>query len=180
MFTSAFPSEGKSVTTSNTAVALAQSGATVALINADLRRPSLERLFGLDNSKGLSLFLAGDEVIEPYQPEGIENLWVFSAGPEPANSAELLGSDRLTTLIKQLDCPPVLSAADPLVVAPQVDGVIVVVDSRTTETDDLLQVRADLANAGAKILGSVMNRDRRRRGSRWRSRAYSYYGRAES
>lgn len=188
MITSAFPGEGKSVTSANLAIALAQSGSRVVLINADMRRPSLEPMFGVDSASGLSLFLGGTaehslEGLGAIELEQLPNFWLIPAGPTPANPAELLNSPRLKSVLADLesavdyviiDCPPVLSASDPLTVAQHVDGVIVVVDSRRTETDDLLQVRTDLENTGSKVVGAVLNRDGRRRGRWWRPDRYTY------
>ncbi len=188
MLTSAFPGEGKSVTSANLAVSLAQSGSRVVLLNADMRRPSVEQMFGFDSSSGLSLYLGGQtdrslDGLGAVEIDRVPGLWVIPAGPTPANPAELLNSPLLKSTISELeqsvdfviiDCPPVLSTSDPLAVAPHVDGVIIVVDSRRTETDDLLQVRTNLENTGAKVVGAVLNRDRRRRQSWWRKDRYAY------
>jgi capsular exopolysaccharide synthesis family protein len=171
--TSAVPGEGKSVTAANLAVALAHSGSHVALVNADLREPSLEALFEVTDAAedGLSTYLAGSHDLATVAPHQVENLWLVPAGPKPENPAELLGSEAFAILLKSLreemdyviiDCPPVLATADPSVVARQTDGVVVVVDSRDTDTAELLQVRADLERSGATIIGAVLNRDRRR------------------
>ncbi len=188
MLTSAFPGEGKSVTSANLAVALAQSGSRVVLLNADMRRPSLEAMFGIENTSGLSLFLGGvaDHSLDglgAVEVDGVPDLWLIPSGPTPANPAELLNSPRFKSVLGELeqsvdfvivDCPPVLSASDPLTVAPHVDGVIVVVDSRRTETDDLLEVRSNLENTGSKVVGAVLNRDGRRRGRWWQKDRYTY------
>ncbi len=181
MLTSAFPGEGKSVTSANLSIALAQSGLKVVLVNADLRRPSIERLFGLPNEKGLSNYLLGSGEPVTYEVEGVDSFVVVPAGPPPESPAELLGSNRMRDLVKYLrseadlvviDCPPIMSTADPLVVSQWTDGAVVVVDSQTTDTPDLLRVRAELEKSGAKILGAVLNRDRRRHGGRFRLRGW--------
>ncbi len=183
--TSAFPSEGKSVVASNLAVALAQNGARVALVNADLRRPSLERLFDVPNSEtGLSLYLAGEAEIEPTQIKDVRGLWILTAGPVPDNPAELLGSENFALMIQTLrseldyviiDCPPVLSAADPLAIAKHVDGFVVIVDSRTTEIPDLVRTEAEISGAGGNLAGAILNRDGQDAGS-WLNRGkHSYY-----
>ena len=189
VFTSAFPGEGKSVASANLALALAQSGKHVALVSADMRRPTLERILGVPNHEGLSDFLGGRSEMELKSIDGVENLWFVPAGPPPANPGELLGSVQFETLIKELrtmasyvliDSPPVLSTADAATAATYADGVIVVVDSRRTETPDLLKVRDELDRAGANVTGAVVNRVRARRGLFSRRDAYAYYETGQS
>ena len=183
--TSASPSEGKSVTCANLAIALAQSGSRVALVSADLRRPTQESLFGIEpNGEGLSGYLGRGTDLSAIEVPDIPNLWIVDAGPAPANPGELLGSARFRTLMDDLDdgvdftivdTPPILSTADALAASSHVDGVIVVVDTRRTETTELLQVRSDLERSGAKVLGAVMNRRRFKRGGLLSRRKNSYY-----
>ncbi len=189
VFTSAFPGEGKSVAAANLALALAQSGKHVALVSADMRRPTLERILGVPNHEGLSDFLGGRSEMELKSIDGVENLWFVPAGPPPANPGELLGSVQFETLIKELrtmasyvliDSPPVLSTADAATAATYADGVVVIVDSRRTETSDLLKVRDELDRAGSKIVGAVVNRTRPRRGLFSRRDSYAYYETGQS
>ncbi len=189
LFTSAYPGEGKSVAAANLALALAQSGKHVALVSADMRRPTLERILGVPNHDGLSDFLGGRTEMELKSVEGVENLWFVPAGPPPANPGELLGSVQFETLIKELrsmasyvliDSPPVLSTADAATAASFADGVVVIVDSRRTETPDLFKVRDELDRAGAKVLGAVLNRTRARRGLFGRRNSYAYYETGQS
>lgn len=189
VFTSAFPGEGKSVAAANLALALAQSGKHVALVSADMRRPTLERILGVPNHEGLSDFLGGRSEMELKSIDGVENLWFVPAGPPPANPGELLGSVQFETLIKELrtmasyvliDSPPVLSTADAATAATYADGVVVIVDSRRTETADLLKVRDELDRAGSKIVGAVVNRTRPRRGLFSRRDSYAYYETGQS
>ncbi len=172
LITSAQPAEGKSVASTNLAIALAQGGSPTVLVSADMRRPSIEKLFGISNSEGLSTALQAREVTPPpIVSVGVDNLAVIPAGPTPANPGELLGSARFRDLIRRLeatyeyvvvDTPPVLSAADSIAASASVGGCIVLVDSRRTDTTTLLQVRSDLDRAGAKVLGAILNRDRSR------------------
>ena len=189
LITSAYPGEGKSVVSANVAIALAQSGKQVALISADMRRPTMEKVLDVPNSDGLSDFLQGQVEMELKTVRGVDNLWVVPSGPPPANPGELLGSPQFETLIKELrqmaayiliDTPPVLSTADAATAANYVDGVIVVVDSRKTETSDLLRVKDDLDRAGATLTGAVMNRTRGKRGLFSRRDAYAYYETGQS
>ncbi|MEZ5231032.1 MAG: polysaccharide biosynthesis tyrosine autokinase, partial [Acidimicrobiales bacterium] len=170
LLTSATPGEGKSVTSANTAIALAESGKRVVLVSADLRRPSLDKLFGLDESEGLGDWLADPEMKRiPMRPVG-ENLRIVPAGHLPRNPGELMSSARFDSLIKTLasmadivlvDSPPVLNAADAVGASVYVDGVIVVVDSLRTDTASLNRLRSDIERAGGKLLGAVLNKERR-------------------
>ncbi len=170
LLTSATPGEGKSVTSANTAIALAESGKRVVLVSADLRRPSLDKLFGLDESEGLGDWLSDPEMKRiPMRPVG-ENLRIVPAGNLPRNPGELMSSPRFDSLIKTLssmadivlvDSPPVLNAADAVGASVYVDGVIVVVDSLRTDTASLNRLRSDIERAGGKLLGAVLNKERR-------------------
>ncbi|MGI9595700.1 MAG: polysaccharide biosynthesis tyrosine autokinase [Acidimicrobiales bacterium] len=184
--TSSAPAEGKSLTSANLSIALAQNGSRVVLVSADLRRPSLEKLFGMEASRpGLSEYLSNTAELNAEKVPGIENLWLIRAGRPPSNPGELLNSDRFEQMVKELeredveyivvDTPPVLSTADAMSAARYVDGVIVVVDTERTETSDLLQVRADLERSGSKLLGAVMNRQKFDRGGLFRRDKYAYY-----
>jgi capsular exopolysaccharide synthesis family protein len=186
LITSSTPGEGKSVTAANLSIALAQNGASVVLINADMRRPVLEKLMGIDPAQpGLSEYLSDAAELAPVPAPGITNLWLIPSGRKVNNPGELLNSDRFERLLKELeregvhyvviDTPPVLSTADAVSAARVVDGAIVVVDTERTDTTDLLRVRADLARTGAKILGAVMNRTKfTRRGFFRRRDHYTY------
>lgn len=184
--TSSSPSEGKSLTAANLAIALAQNGSRCVLVSADLRRPTLERLFGMEGPRpGLSEYLAAAAELNAEKVPGIDNLWIIRSGTPPSNPGELLSSDRFEQMVKELeredveyvvvDTPPVLSTADAVSAARYVDGVIVVVDTERTETSDLLQVRADLERSGSKLLGAVMNRQKLERGGLFRRDKYAYY-----
>ncbi len=184
LVSSAFPAEGKSTVSANLAVACAQSGQRTVLVSADLRRPSLERLFGVEAATGLSEWLGGDDDVDLLVELDQQNLYLVPAGKPAANSSELLGSDRFALLLEELsskfdvvliDTPPVLATADAGAASKHVDGVIIVVDSRKTETDQLLQVRSDLDRAGSRLIGAVLNRERQKRTLPWRKRdRYSY------
>jgi capsular exopolysaccharide synthesis family protein len=184
--TSSSPAEGKSLTSANLAIALAQNGSRTVLVSADLRRPTLERLFGMEGPRpGLSEYLAASAELNAEKVPGIDNLWLIRSGTPPSNPGELLNSDRFEQMIKELeredveyiviDTPPVLSTADAVSAARYVDGVIVVVDTERTETSDLLQVRADLERSGSKLLGAVMNREKFEGGGLFRRDKYAYY-----
>lgn len=174
--------EGKSITAANLAVALAQSGKRVVLLDCDMHRPRQHRLFNLANTVGVTSSLlheAGSAA--PYlQPTEIPNLTVMTTGPLPPNSAELLGSQRLHMLLERLrsqadylilDSPPVLALSDAPVLATQADGVMLVVAAGKTRRDTLKRAQAVLHQVNARVVGVLLNR-LPRRGSGY---YYSYY-----
>jgi capsular exopolysaccharide synthesis family protein len=182
MVTSAAPDEGKTTTAANLALALAEAEQDVLLISADLRRPRVHRLFGLSNKFGLGDVLAEvrrDEL--QGGPGGVEaraecelwsvtkHLWVLVSRPAPPEVAALLGSETMRRVLESqrdsfdlmiLDCPPALVAADTLALAPLVDAVLVVADKLSTDRRSIMRLREQLEQAGGKILGAVLNRDR--------------------
>ncbi len=166
--TSAVATEGKTTTASNLAVVMAQAGKRVVLVDADLRRPSAHKLFGLSNRTGLTIAL----VEEPsalngiLQVTGVENLRVLSAGPVPPNPQELLGSQRMEDLLHKLeevadivvlDTPPTLVVADANVLAARADGVLLVVNTGHTRRAAVQRAAEGLRQVGANLLGGVLN-----------------------
>ena len=164
---SAFPGEGKTTVASNLAVMLARTEKRVVLVSADMRRPLLHELFGLPNLQGLSDILAGDRTLEEcLLTTDFPNLIVCPAGPVPAEPAELLQSKGMLTLLAAvreaadfiiLDCPPVLTVADALVLVPMSDAAIFVTDSVGTKRGAVAEARNHLEQVGANLLGGVLN-----------------------
>lgn len=161
------PGEGKSVVTSNLAIAAAQGGRSVVIVSADLRRPVLEDLFGVEHGPGLANWLAGDKSVTPV-PLDIPHLSLVRSGDAAGDTGELLANDRFRNFVEVLrkryelvliDSPPMLSAADGATMAPFVDGVLMVVDNDRADTGALLQVRSELDRVGGSIVGAVLNRD---------------------
>lgn len=169
LVTSCLPQEGKSQTSLNLAIALAQAGKRVLLVDADLRRPRLHKALDVDNERGISTYLSGNSPVEPLiRATDIPGLDVLTSGPIPPNPSELLGSRNFLALVQDFaesggydhlifDSPPLLSVADPIVVATVLDGTILVVQSGQTPRDGLLRGAGKLHHANVKVLGAVLN-----------------------
>ncbi|MBK8045638.1 MAG: CpsD/CapB family tyrosine-protein kinase [Anaerolineales bacterium] len=168
LVTSSSPTEGKSTTLANLGVVMAQQGQRVVLVDSDLRRPTLHRLFQLPNTVGLTNAAARAPTAAPFmQPTQVENLSVLTTGPLPPNPAELLGSTRFGELLKDLyqhadvilfDSPPALAVTDAPVLARQVDGVLLIIDAGATRRQWAVSAQETLNKVGAKVLGVALNR----------------------
>lgn len=185
--TSPNPGEGKSTTATNLAVVTAQAGYRVILVDADLRRPSLHKFFGMTNNFGLTSLMLDEaaEMEAMLRPvEGIPQLFVLTSGPLPPNPAELLESDRAAAVLAALkersdlvviDTPPVLVVADGAILAGQTDGTLLVFDSGVTRTESARRAVETLAKVGIKPLGAVVNKlDRDKVGRYYYHYNYSY------
>ncbi len=168
MVTSSQPGEGKTTTISNLAVTYAQEGKKVLLIDADLRKPSLHRVFSQINHQGLSSLLTGHSSIqESVQKTSIDNLWLLPSGPVPANPSELIDSSGMRELLHQIkdqydvilvDTPSVLSVSDSVIVSALCDGVIMVAAAGKVKKDHLKKAKEQLDHVNARMLGIVLNR----------------------
>jgi succinoglycan biosynthesis transport protein ExoP len=172
LLTSPSESEGKSATTANLGVLLAQAGRRVILISSDLRRPTLGGYFGVreghDDETGLSSWLASQDE-EPWdviKDPGIPNLRVIPSGPLPPNPSELLTSPRAEALIRVLeancdlvlcDSPPVLAVADAAELASVVGGSVLVVNAGSTHKSATVHARQELERVGGRLIGAVLN-----------------------
>jgi succinoglycan biosynthesis transport protein ExoP len=166
VITSSVPSEGKTTTAANLAIALADSGAHVVIVDADLRRPKLATYMGLEGSVGLSdVLIARASLSDALQPWGRGNLVVLPAGSIPPNPSELLGSRAMSTLLRTLesefdvvilDLPPLLPVTDAALVSKLTRGAIMVVAAGRTHKAELSGAIAALANIGAPVAGIIL------------------------
>jgi len=168
MVTSALPQEGKTTTSINTAVVLAQKGVRVLLIDADLRRPSIHKTLGMGPHSGLSNVLTGSTTLDDAITRTTihPNLFVLPAGTPPPNPAELLASSNMRDVLNQLrerfdhiviDTPPSLSVTDAVVLSPRADAVVLVIRSGQTTKQALRRSRDTLLQVNAKVVGVLLN-----------------------
>lgn len=168
LITSALPREGKTTTSINTAIVLAQKGTRVLLIDADLRRPSIHKALGLGPRTGLSNVLTGGATLQEATVRSplLPNLYILAAGTPPPNPSELMASaqmgDLLTTLREQydhivIDTPPTLSVTDAVVLSTRADAVVLVIRSSQTTKPALRRSRDILAQVNARVAGVLLN-----------------------
>ena len=166
--TSTGPSEGKTIVSTNLAVALAQSGQRVLLIDADMRKPRVHSVFGSPQEPGLSNLLVGNaKASEAVHTTTVPGLWIMPAGLHPPNPAELLGSKQFEEFMASLsqrfdwvllDTPPVMAATDSSVLAHLTTGVLFVVGAEMTSRHAGQRALEQLEHARAKFIGGVLNR----------------------
>jgi succinoglycan biosynthesis transport protein ExoP len=190
LVTSSLPSEGKTTTAVNIASSLAQTGANVLLIDADLRRPRLHSIFDLSNSVGLSTVLSREmsteEVLAIVQKHEVGGLFVLTSGHIPPNPAELVGSEQMLKLLSLanrtfdhvvIDSPPIAGFTDGVLISALVDGVLLVVHSGQSSRKLVSRSQKQLQEVGARILGVVLNKTHLRdNGSYYYSTYYKHYG----
>ncbi|MYL69816.1 polysaccharide biosynthesis tyrosine autokinase [Halobacillus litoralis] len=182
LVTSAGPSEGKSMTTANTAAVFAQQQKRTLLVDADMRKPTVQYTFRIQNMLGLSNYLAGTQRVKDLvNTTHVDYLDVITSGPVPPNPSELLGSHKIEQFIKEakqhydmiiFDTPPVLAVTDSQVLSNYVDGVLLVVRSKQTEKEAAAKAKEKLDQAKANVLGVVLNDQEVTSSSNY----YYYYG----
>jgi polysaccharide biosynthesis transport protein len=168
LITSALPREGKTTTSINTAVVLAQKGTRVLLIDADLRRPSIHKTLGLGPRLGLSNVLTGGATLQQatIRSSVLPNLYILPAGTPPPNPSELMASAQMIDLLAELrdhydhvivDTPPTLSVTDAVVLSTRADAVVLVIRSAQTTKPALRRSRDILAQVNARVAGVLLN-----------------------
>jgi non-specific protein-tyrosine kinase len=163
--TSAAAGEGKSTTVANLAIALAQTGPRVIVVDADLRRPGQHTLFGLDRDDGLATVLLGEHAQLPLRDTPAAGVRLLASGPMPANPLEVLGSRRFDQVLALaraeadfvlVDTPPAGALADVAVLAPRLEGMLLVVSAGRTRRDMARRAREQLERVHANLLGVVL------------------------
>lgn len=167
LITSPGPYEGKSLTAINLALILVQTGERVLLIDGDMRKPRVYKVFGLDDSKGLSTLLTGhSDIKEVVFESAIPYLYLLPSGPNPPNPAELLGSGKMAEIIAELrkkfeyviiDSPPLIAVTDSVVLSTIVDGVVIILKAGQTTKELAKRAHKNLKEINAKIIGAVLN-----------------------
>lgn len=168
LITSALPREGKTTTSINTAIVLAQKGTRVLLIDADLRRPSIHKALGLGHRTGLSNVLTGGATLQQATVRSslLPTLYVLPAGTPPPNPAELMASGQMVDVLAELrdqydhivvDTPPTLSVTDAVVLSTKADAVVLVIRSSQTTKPALRRARDILAQVNARVAGVLLN-----------------------
>lgn len=189
LITSMGPEEGKTVTSTNLAITIAHSGYSVLLVDGDLRKPRVHKIFGLDNAKGLSTYLAGASHDVSIFKGPLQNLSILPSGPLPPNPSELLGSHRMHQLMKALrerfqiiiwDSPPLMTVTDSLILSRILDGTIVVTRAGKTTYEIIRRGLRDLkgrqpGDTETHLLGIVINAFDVKKSDYYYHKYYNYY-----
>jgi succinoglycan biosynthesis transport protein ExoP len=185
VFTSAMTQEGKTATVVNLGISFAQLQERVLIVETDLRKPRLHRLFKLRNVNGLTGYLTGKVPLKDViHKTFVENIWVVPSGPVPPNPAELLNSKKMKDMLEEasqifdlvlLDSPPVLAVIDSVIISSIADGMVIVIRAGKTRRKPLLGAVEELRRARANVIGVVFNgADLGMEGSYY-SKYYRYY-----
>ncbi len=176
--------EGKSTTCANLGVALAQANRNTLILDCDFRKPTMHKIFGVPNLVGgVANVLAGDCRLSEAGQQVLPGLRVMPGGPTPPNPAEMLGSESFSELLDQarrdfayvlVDTPPTQVVSDPMVVAAQGDGVLLVLDSQRTPKRSVRQAIQSVEAVEAKVLGTIMNNVRKSDRDNYHRYGYAY------
>lgn len=186
IFTSANPMEGKTSVSVNLAITLGQAGSKVLLIDSNLRKPRVHKILNIHSSPGLTnVLVKATDIKSAIRKIENCNIDVLTCGPIPPNPSELLGSKEMQQLLESveqeydfiiLDTPPAMFMSDAAVLSKYADGVVIVILQGSTTFDMVEKVKENLENAGAKLLGCVLNDVKMEEGSRYHYKSkYGYY-----
>lgn len=183
MITSSGPGEGKSTTMSNLAVTLAQAGRKTLIVDCDMRRPIVDKLFGIEREPGLSEVLTDKLAWRDYvRPTAVEGLFVLPSGKIPMNPSELVGRSYMATILAEMkeeydfvlcDVPPILVVSDAALLASHLDGVLILVRSGVAVGHEVARAREQMERVGGRVLGGIFNAYDNKSGGYGYSR-YSY------
>lgn len=195
LITSSVSQEGKTTVSSNIAVSFALAGRKTLLVDTDMRKPRVHKLFGLDNKEGISTYMLGEKPIDQLIRRNVyQGLDVLFCGPIPPNPAEMMESKRFHDMVDRLkeiydivifDSPPIIAVSDAAIIGTMMDGVIIVVKIRQISRDILKRAVAQLSKANTMLLGAVVNNLDLKGGGRYGSyyyyyhEKYKYYGETE-
>ena len=177
--TSSVPEEGKSTTSGNLAIALAQSGNSVLLVDCDMRKPSIHKMFKISNAAGTAELLLRKKLFEEVANNYNENLTIITAGKIPPNPSEMLASRAMTAFIEEmkkefkyiiLDTPPLQAVTDAQVLSTKADGVLLVVRAGSTKREMVFNSVDLIKKVQGKVIGTVLN------GVENKKNNYYYYG----
>jgi succinoglycan biosynthesis transport protein ExoP len=168
LVTSTQPGDGKTTTVVNAAISLAQLGASVLIIDCDLRTPTVHKVLGVEQGKGLSTYFSSEvEIGSLIQKLEIPNLSLLPCGPIPINPTEIIGSEKMKDMLAILtgrfdhiliDSPPMINLADPILLSTLVEGVLLVVQGGRSSRHGIRRARQELSSAGANVFGVVLNK----------------------
>jgi capsular exopolysaccharide synthesis family protein len=184
LLTSALPSEGKTLTAVNLAIAMAKAKGNILLIDSDLRRPDLHQIFKVPKEPGLTNYLVGEIDDLPVMQTRVPHLSLVCSGTSPPNPSELLGSPRMQDLLSKakeqfnfiiIDSPPLMSVTDATVLATKVEGVLFVVKVETVSRRVAQVARGSLKDVKAHLLGAVLNNVNLQRDGYYYNYYYRYY-----
>lgn len=184
LITSAGPQEGKSTTACNLAMTLAYSGNSVLLVDADMRKPRIHTVFGVEAEVGLSNFLTGQATLDQIvKKTDIDNLSIITCGHIPPNPSELLSTRRMKEFVEKarqhfgtviIDSPPLAVVTDAVILSGVIDGTVLVINSKKTTRFAVYRAKQLLTHAKAKVLGAILNNLRIERGTDYYYQHYYY------